>query len=94
MLYPSLANLLDQVDSRYLLVNIIARRARDISVIASDRDETVDYKPVSRAISEIAEGELRITVYDDEQQSVIDNQHSALSEHESEFDESEPEFDN
>jgi len=62
MLYPSLANLLEQVNSRYLLVNIIARRARDISVRANDRDESVDYKPVSRAIEEIASGDLRVTV--------------------------------
>ncbi|MCL2044904.1 MAG: DNA-directed RNA polymerase subunit omega [Oscillospiraceae bacterium] len=62
MLYPSLSDLLNQVDSRYLLVNIIARRARDISVKAIEREETFDYKPVSRAIEEIADGELRITI--------------------------------
>ena len=62
MLYPSLANLLDQVNSRYLLVNIIARRARDISTRANEREEPFDYKPVSRAIEEIADGELRITL--------------------------------
>ena len=61
MLYPSLASLLDQVNSRYLLVNIIARRARDISAIANERDEPSDDKPVSRAIAEIASGELRVT---------------------------------
>ena len=65
MLYPSLANLLDQVNSRYLLVNIIARRARDISARANEREETFDYKPVSRAIAEIADGELRVTVEED-----------------------------
>ena len=61
MLYPSLANLLDQVNSRYLLVNIIARRARDISARAKERDEPTDYKPVSRAIDEISTGQLRVT---------------------------------
>ena len=65
MLYPSLANLLDQVNSRYLLVNIIARRARDISTRANERDEAFDYKPVSRAIEEIADGELRVTIEED-----------------------------
>jgi len=65
MLYPSLANLLDQVNSRYLLVNIIARRARDLSVIASERGEPIEYKPVSRAIEEIASGELRVTITED-----------------------------
>ena len=62
MLYPSLATLLEQVNSRYLLVNIIARRAREISIIASEREEPFDDKPVSRAIEEIASGELRVTV--------------------------------
>ena len=61
MLYPSLADLLDQVNSRYLLVNIIARRARDISGSAGERGDPYDDKPVSRAIEEIASGELRIT---------------------------------
>jgi len=63
MLYPSLASLLKQVNSRYLLVNIIARRARDIA--ASDRDDVSYEKPVSKAIEEIAAGELRITIPDE-----------------------------
>jgi DNA-directed RNA polymerase subunit omega len=62
MLYPSLASLLKQVNSRYLLVNIIARRARDISTITSERGERTDEKPVSKAIEEIAAGELRVTI--------------------------------
>ena len=65
MLYPSLASLLDHINSRYLLVNIIARRARDISINASERDEPLYEKPVSRAIEEIAAGELRVTIPDD-----------------------------
>ena len=65
MLYPSLTSLLEQVNSRYLLVNIIARRARDIAIIASEQEETIYEKPVSRAIEEIAAGELRITIPED-----------------------------
>jgi DNA-directed RNA polymerase subunit omega len=65
MLYPSLASLLKQVNSRYLLVNIIARRARDISANALDRDDAYDEKPVSKAIEEIAAGELRVTIPDE-----------------------------
>ena len=61
MLYPSLADLLEQVDSRYLLVNIIARRAREISGLTDEYGEPYDDKPVTRAIEEIADGELRIT---------------------------------
>jgi len=62
MLYPSLASLLKQVNSRYLLVNIIARRARDIAASAAEGDDIVYEKPVSKAIEEIAAGELRVTV--------------------------------
>jgi len=65
MLYPSLASLLKQVNSRYLLVNIIARRARDIAANASERDDVVYEKPVSKAIEEIAAGELRVTIPDE-----------------------------
>ena len=62
MLYPSLTSLLNQVNSRYLLVNIIARRARDVATIASQREIPFEGKPVSKAIEEIANGELRITI--------------------------------
>ena len=65
MLYPSLAHLLKQVNSRYLLVNIIARRARDISAAAGDYGDVSDRKPVSRAIEELASGELRVTIPDE-----------------------------
>ena len=65
MLYPSLQSLLKQVNSRYLLVNIIARRARDISMNADDYDEVYYEKPVSRAIEELAAGELRVTIPDE-----------------------------
>ena len=65
MLYPSLQSLLRQVNSRYLLVNIIARRARDISAYASEHGDGSDDKPVSKAIEEIAAGELRVSVPDE-----------------------------
>ena len=65
MLYPSLATLLDQVNSRYLLVNVIARRARDISGYVNERDDLYCEKPVSQAIDEIAAGQLRVTTPDD-----------------------------
>jgi len=62
MLYPSLASLLKQVNSRYLLVNIIARRAREISAMNDGYEDENYEKPVSKAIEEIAAGELRVTV--------------------------------
>lgn len=65
MLYPSLASMLKHVNSRYLLVNIIAKRARDISNMNSGYDDFDFDKPVSQAIEEIAAGELRVAVPDD-----------------------------
>jgi DNA-directed RNA polymerase subunit omega len=65
MLYPSLASLLRQVNSRYLLVNIIARRARDLAAMLDHSEDGSYEKPVSKAIEEIAAGELRVTVPDD-----------------------------
>ena len=65
MLYPSLASLLEQVNSRYLLVNIIARRARYISISAAEKERPLYEKPVSKAIEEIAAGKLRVTIPED-----------------------------
>ncbi len=59
MLYPTMPELLKQVDnSRYLLVNLIAKRAREISEVAEAEGIPLDEKPVSLAIDEIAEGKI------------------------------------
>lgn len=60
MLYPPMAELVDKVGSRYLLVNLVARRARNISQRAEDEAEPLDDKPVSIAISEVYTGKLSI----------------------------------
>ena len=60
MLYPSLPQLLNQVNSRYMLVNVIAHRARSISQDAEDQGTPLNEKPVSIAIGEIASDELKI----------------------------------
>ncbi len=56
MLYPSMSSLLDRIHSRYLLVNVIARRSRDISEEAERNEERLDKKPVSLAIDELDKG--------------------------------------
>ena len=58
MLYPAMNELLDQVPSRYKLVNVVAARARQIANDADYADEMLDDKPVSIAIREIAEGKV------------------------------------
>ena len=56
MLYPSMSDLLQKVDNRYLLVNLTARRARAISDYNEKNEIRSDVKPVRSAIDEIASG--------------------------------------
>ena len=58
MLYPAMKDLLKQVPSRYLLVNVVAVRARQIAAEAEDSGIPLDEKPVSLAIREVADGKL------------------------------------
>ena len=58
MLYPPVADMLKNVDSRYLLVNVVAHRARQIAVEAETFQEELPEKPVTMAIWEVAEGKL------------------------------------
>ena len=62
MLYPPVADLLKNVDSRYLLVNVVAHRARQIAVEADALQEELTEKPVTLAIQEVADGKLSATV--------------------------------
>jgi len=58
MLYPPVADLLKNVDSRYLLVNVVAQRARQIATKAEELQEELTEKPVTMAIREVADGAL------------------------------------
>ena len=58
MLYPPVADMLKNVSSRYLLVNVVARRARKIASDAEEMQEELPEKPVTLAIREVADGEL------------------------------------
>ena len=65
MLYPPVADLLKNVDSRYLLVNVVAQRARQIALEAETLQEDLEDKPVTLAIREVAEGALTATLKDE-----------------------------
>jgi DNA-directed RNA polymerase subunit omega len=54
--------MLKNVDSRYLLVNVVAQRARTIASEAEEFQEELTDKPVTLAIREVAEGKLTATV--------------------------------
>ncbi len=62
MLYPPVADLLKNVDSRYLLVNVVAQRARTIASEAEELQEDLPEKPVTLAIREVADGKLSATL--------------------------------
>lgn len=58
MLYPAMSKLLSNISSRYLMVNVVARRARQISLEAEANQIPLTEKPVTLAIQEVAEGKL------------------------------------
>lgn len=60
MLYPPVAELVDKIGSRYQLVNLVARRARQISTDAEEKQLPMEKKPVSAAIDEVYTGKLSI----------------------------------
>ena len=65
MLYPPVADMLKNVDSRYLLVNVVAHRARQIAAEAESFQEELPEKPVTLALREVAAGELTATIKDE-----------------------------
>ena len=65
MLYPPVADLLKNVESRYLLVNVVAQRARQIAAEAQEFDEELPEKRVTLAIQEVADGKLTAGLKDE-----------------------------
>jgi DNA-directed RNA polymerase subunit omega len=63
-----MAQLLANIDSRYLLVNVVARRARQLSIESEEFHEVLPEKPVTLAIKEVAEGKLTASVKKEYQQ--------------------------
>ena len=64
MLYPAMNKLTANVPNRYLLVNVVARRARQIAQEAEDMGEKMDAKPVTLAIHEVADGKISAAASD------------------------------
>ena len=62
MLYPAMSELLKHIDSRYLMVNVVARRACQISIESETFHIPLSDKPVTLAIREVAEGKLAATI--------------------------------
>lgn len=58
MLKPAMNELMKRVGNRYLLVNLVAQRARDIAQEAEHSGEPVQEKVVKQALDEIAAGTI------------------------------------
>ena len=66
MLEPPMNKLLEQVPSRYMLVNVVAQRARQIATEAEEAELSLEDKPVTIAIREVADGDLHVEDADSE----------------------------
>lgn len=64
MLYPAMNTLTENVPNRYLLVNVVARRARQIAAEAEQDGTHLTEKPVTEAINEVADGKITATDVD------------------------------
>ena len=60
LLYPAMNDLLKNIPSRYLLVNVVAHRARVISNEAELNQTPLEEKPVTLAVREVADGVLTL----------------------------------
>ncbi len=58
MLYPPVADLVDKVGNRYVLVNLVAKRARELAAETDSLGDTTGKKPVTMAIDEVYSGKL------------------------------------
>lgn len=61
MLYPSINDLLKKVDSRYTLVMLVSKRARQLVEGQIPLTEVKTNKPVSIAVQEIADDKISYT---------------------------------
>ena len=58
MLYPAMNKLTSYIPNRYMLVDVVARRARQIADEAEESGVRLQEKPVTLAIQEVADGKL------------------------------------
>lgn len=60
MIYPSIDELIEHVDSKYTLVIVAAKRARQIksNLLEKEKKEQKTYKEVTMALEEIVQGNI------------------------------------
>lgn len=77
MLYPAINELNELTDSRYTLVVLAAKRARDIIDGKPVLTEVEAERPVSLATNEIAEGQITFKRLSDEGFEAVENKETA-----------------
>ena len=63
MIYPSIDKLTNQVGSKYLLINVVAKRAKEMQVTGHYQMKENEYKsvkPIGRAMEEVSKGLIHI----------------------------------
>ena len=63
MIYPSIDKLLNQVGSKYLLVNLVTKRAKELEETKSYQLRETDYKSskeIGRALEEISKEKVTL----------------------------------
>ena len=66
MLHPSMSELLTKIDNRYLLVNVTAKRARELAEEAEEKEITLAEKPVKLALDYIMSGRIVVLPQEEE----------------------------
>ena len=64
MIYPSIDKLLNQVGSKYLLVNIVSKRVKEMKqkkYYQMNEDDYKSSKEIGRALEEISKGLVHIS---------------------------------
>ncbi|NLW16524.1 MAG: DNA-directed RNA polymerase subunit omega [Firmicutes bacterium] len=56
LIYPSIDSLMEKVDSKYVLVVIAAKRARELQDMKPDNEGGSKKKPVTQALEEVDAG--------------------------------------
>lgn len=67
MIYPSIDKIVGQVGSKYLLINIVARRAKEIEATGHLQMKESEYKcvkPIGKALEEVSKELIHIKNFD------------------------------
>lgn len=56
LIYPSIDSLMQKVDSKYSLVVIVSKRARELQDLEQASGDAQDKKPVTQALEEVNDG--------------------------------------